>query len=320
MKTAPPLWPAIALALAPAVLAQGLRQATGGSGTATYTHQWYPEPSEEVSDCEAKLISTLCDYKEPLSGTAVASSGKKSCWEYCNKNPPCNFVIFVAGNPYTGSGTCWVYPGEEFDEGAGEPGCDALSVFDKPVCAGNATPTSGGCEATASPSALAEICGYPTPDEGCFSSCAASGGASSCMSQCVEADSCSYAIFNPHNGNNPPYYPGTCWMYPSGKFDESKAKTCKGEPEQFVYENPCPQPRPSSSAPSAASRTSSSGGDNDSSRPPKSSEAGSDQNSATEGQDSSKKGEDDDNSSTMVGVSPSGLITLGLTILMWQNF
>ena len=89
---------------APAILAQGLRQATGGAESATIV-PWYPEPSPEVSHCEASLITTLCDYKDPLPGTSVASSGKKMCWEYCNENPPCSFVIFAAGNPYTGTGS-----------------------------------------------------------------------------------------------------------------------------------------------------------------------------------------------------------------------
>jgi hypothetical protein len=318
MKTAS-FWASAALALAPVVLAQGLRQATGGTGAASYTHQWYPEPTEEVSDCEAKLITTLCDYKKPLEGTAVAAAGKKGCWEYCNEHQPCSFVIFVAGNPYTGTGTCWVYPGEEFDESAGEPGCDYMSVYDKPVCAGDATPTSGACEATASPSAVAEICGYPTPDDDCWSSCAASDGASNCMSQCVESDSCSYAVFNPRNEMNSPYYSGTCWMYPDGKFDKSKAKTCKGDPEQFVYENPCPKPKPKSSSSSSASPTSTSDGDGDSSKPSESSETEAEQNKATEDEENSDKGDDDDNSSIVVGVSLSGSVAVGLAVLMWQG-
>lgn len=92
------------LALAPAVLAQGLRQATGGVEPTAVVQQ-YPTPTPEVSSCTANLITTLCDYKEPGSAFAVASSGKAMCWEYCNEHQPCNFVIFVAGNPYTGTGT-----------------------------------------------------------------------------------------------------------------------------------------------------------------------------------------------------------------------
>lgn len=316
----------VALAQAPIVLAQGLRQATGGVGDASYTHQWYPVPTEEVSECEAKLITTLCDYKEPLSGTAVAAKGPKGCWEYCNKNQPCNFVIFLAGNPYTGSGTCWVYPGEEFEPSEGKEGCDYMSVFDKPVCAGDATPTSGACEATSSPSAVAEVCDYPTPDEKCWDGCTASSGAVDCLSQCVEADSCNYAVFNPHNEMESEYYSGSCWMYPEGKFDKSKAKTCKGKPEQYVYENPCPKPKPSTTtSSSSASRTSSSGDDGDSTKSSKSSETddgdaeGAEQNKATEGDDkSSKDGDDDDNSSMMMGVSLGGPVAAGLAVLLWQ--
>lgn len=309
----------IALTCATSVLAQGLRQATGGPGGASYTHQWYPEPSEEVSDCDAKLITTLCDYKKPLSGTAVASSGKKMCWEYCNEHPPCNFVIFAAGNPYTGSGSCWLYPGEEFEESAGEPGCDYLSVFDKPVCAGDATKTSGACEATASPSAVAEVCGYPAPDEDCFNDCTASDGATNCMSQCVEADSCSYAVFNPHNDFDSPYFPGSCWLYPEGKFDKKKAKSCKHDPEQYVYENPCPKPKASSSRSSSASRTSSSKDDGESSKPTKSSEKGVEKGEALENKDDGKKDGEEENGSALVGISHSGPAILALAVLLWQG-
>ncbi|KAF2742125.1 hypothetical protein M011DRAFT_293579 [Sporormia fimetaria CBS 119925] len=208
--------------------------------------QRYPEPTPEVSDCEANLITTLCDYKKPELGTAVASSGKKMCWEYCNDNPPCNFVIFLAGNPYTGTGTCWLYPGEDFDESLGEPGCgaDHLSVFDKPVCANQPTPTNGVvCEATASPSAVASICDYPPPDEQCWYDCAASSGASNCLSQCAGRENCAFAVFNALNENSSPYGSGNCWMYPNGTFDASKAGSCDGnggKPNQFVYENKCP--------------------------------------------------------------------------------
>jgi hypothetical protein len=157
------------IALAPAVLAQGLRQATGGDEP-TSVVQWYPTPTPEVSNCTANLITTICDYKEPGSAFAVASSGKAHCWEYCNSHQPCNFVIFAAGNPYTGDGTCWLYPDEQFDKNAGKEGCDFLSVYDKPTCA-QPTPTVGACTATASPSAVASICDYPTPDDNCWSTC-----------------------------------------------------------------------------------------------------------------------------------------------------
>ena len=241
-------------ALAPAVLAQGLRQATGGVEPTAVVQQ-YPTPTPEVSDCTANLITTLCDYKEPGSAFAVASSGKAHCWEYCNAHQPCNFVIFAAGNPYTGSGTCWLYPDEQFDKSAGTEGCDYLSVYDKPKCA-EPTPTSGACTATASPSAVAKICDYPSPDT-CFYTCKASLGATDCLSQCANSDACSYAVFNPRNDDLNPFASGTCWIYTNGTYDASKAGTCSGKPEQYVYENPCPKavssPAKADAAPDSAS-------------------------------------------------------------------
>ncbi|OAK99425.1 hypothetical protein IQ06DRAFT_294777 [Phaeosphaeriaceae sp. SRC1lsM3a] len=232
----------IALAFAPSVLAQGLRQATGGVTPTAPPVPWYPEPTPEVSNCTANLVTKLCEYKQPELGTAVASSGYKHCWEYCNAHQPCDFVIFVKGNPYTGTGTCWLYPGEKFDKSLGKEGCDYLSVYDKPVCAADpATPTSGGCAATASPSAVATICDYPTPDDNCWSTCAASSGASNCLEQCAKSDKCNYAVFNPRTESLSPYGSGTCWMYPNGTYDASKAGKCDGKPEQYVYENPCPK-------------------------------------------------------------------------------
>jgi hypothetical protein len=237
--------------LAPAALAQGLRQATGGpqasappTATATAT--------AAASSCTASLLTTLCDYKDPGPEFAVASTGKENCWEYCDAHPPCAFVVFAAGNPYTGTGTCWLYPGETFDESAGEPGCDYLSVYDKPDCGAAATPTAGACEATASPSAVAEVCGYPTPDDGCFSSCTASSGAADCASQCA-AEDCAYAVFNVGSDGGSPYAPGTCWKYPDGAYDGGRAGECSGAPEQFVYNNTCAR----ASAASASSSPSS---------------------------------------------------------------
>lgn len=304
-------------ALAPAALAQGLRQATGGNPDATPV-PWYPEPSPEVSDCDANLITSLCDYKKPAPGTAVASSGKKHCMEYCNEHPPCNFVIFAAGNPYTGSGTCWLYPGEDFDESLGETGCDYLSVFDKPDC-GDATPTAGACEATNSPEAAAEVCDYPPPDEECFYNCAASSGASNCMSLCVEADECSYAVFNPRNENMSQYQSGTCWMYPSGQFDANKAKTCSGDTKQYVYENPCPKPPKPSTSTSMSSSSSATGTSTATGSAASPSDTGSGRGATAEGAtaDEEKDG-DDSNGSAHVGLSLAGA-AVGLVVLMWQG-
>ncbi|CAL5867576.1 uncharacterized protein PFLUO_LOCUS1795 [Penicillium psychrofluorescens] len=233
MKTAP-FWASIAL-LVPRALAI----------SATPTTSTTTAPS-----CTASLITKLCSYPEPGDDFAVASGGTADCWDYCNANPPCSFVIFNAGNPYTGTGTCWLYPGETYNAAEGSSSCGNpnLSVYGKPVCSGgSATSTSAACAATATPSAIASVCGYPPPSD-CFDTCAASTGASNCLSICAKADSCSYVVFNPHNDDNSPYAPGTCWVYPNGTFNAASATTCSGDPEQFVYKNVCPKPSPSSAS------------------------------------------------------------------------
>jgi hypothetical protein len=230
------------------------------SGT-TPTSEAATTTTSVAPSCTASLITTLCDYKDPGPEFAVAEDSRESCWAYCNKNQPCDFVIFAdSGNPYNDYGTCWLYPGETFDESAGDSsscGNPYIFVYSKPECAGpSSTPTSGACAATASPSAIASVCGYPTPPDDCWSTCTASGGATDCLSQCAEADSCNYAVFNPHNPSGSPYADGTCWMYPNGTYDAGAAGTCSGKPEQFVYTNPCPKPSPPPSSSSSSSSAS----------------------------------------------------------------
>lgn len=247
MKTT--FWaPLIALLHVPGLLAEPTATVTTTASTTT--------TSEEPS-CTASLITTLCDYSEPFR--AVASSGKGHCWDYCNENQPCDFVIFAAGNPYTGTGTCWVYPGESFDESKGTTeGCDNpyLSVYDKPVCEGPSTTTPGACSATASPSAVASVCGYPAPED-CFNDCKASLGATHCLSLCAQSDSCNYAVFNPLGETNSPYESGNCWIYADGEYDAEAAEACGSEgPEQYVYDNVCPKPSTvSTSTPSATTES-----------------------------------------------------------------
>lgn len=240
----------------------GLSLLVPGALSATSTTSTTSTSTASSSTCTASLITTLCDYPEPADGTAVASSGKSNCWDYCNDNPPCSFVIFVAGNPYLGTGTCWLYPGENFDESKGSTsGCSNpyLSVYDEPVCSSptTATATASACAATRTPSAVAEVCGYPPPDEVCFYDCYASSGASNCLSICAEADSCSYAVFNPHNENNSQYEGGTCWVYPNGTYNADDTTICSGDAEQYVYKNACP--KPSSSSLSSKERASGTG-------------------------------------------------------------
>jgi hypothetical protein len=178
--------------------------------------------------CTASLITSLCDYPSPGPEFAVAIGSRASCWDYCNAHQPCDFVIFAAGNPYTGTGTCWLYPGESFDASAGSSGCGNpyLSVYNKPVCAGG-SPTAGACAATASPSAVASICGYEPPED-CAETCNASESASNCLSLCAKSDSCNYAVFNALNPSNSPNASGNCWIYRNGAFNARSAKSCNG--------------------------------------------------------------------------------------------
>ncbi|KAH7028027.1 uncharacterized protein B0I36DRAFT_246458 [Microdochium trichocladiopsis] len=217
-----------------------------------------------ASSCTAPLIAELCDYPPPENAGyfAIAASGPSTCWEHCAKNAPCNFSVFLLNNPYTGTGTCWMYPGQSYNPAAGQAdGCTrkSLSVYGQPTCSDPEQPIGGtntappACAATASPSPVAKICDYPPPPDGCFNSCAASASSAACLSQCAQSDSCAFAIFNPGNEPLDPNYSGNCWMYPEGAvFDPKLAGTCKGDkPEQYVYQNTCPKivkPSPSSSS------------------------------------------------------------------------
>ncbi|KAL2848286.1 hypothetical protein BJX68DRAFT_238824 [Aspergillus pseudodeflectus] len=302
-------WVSIAL-LAP----QALAEATTTSATSTIS-------TAAAATCTASLIASLCDYTEPDEGTAVASDGAASCWEYCNDNPPCDFVIFLEGNPYLGTGTCWLYPGETYDESQGSSeGCNNpyLDVYDKPECSGGSpTSTAGACEATASPSAIASVCGYPTPGDDCFYDCAASSGASHCLSMCAERDACNYVVFNPHNPSNSPYRSGTCWMYPNGTYDADAASDCDGEPEQFVYDNVCPKPSPSPSSSEVASSTSVSSS-------PTESSSGTESATPTSGIDSTaiaaEEGTTTDENSAPSGISLTMplAMAMGVAMVMWQ--
>ncbi|RAH43528.1 uncharacterized protein BO95DRAFT_516358 [Aspergillus brunneoviolaceus CBS 621.78] len=233
------LWVATAL-MVPRALA-----ATATSTTSTSTS------STAAASCTASLITTLCSYPEPGDDFAVASESTANCWDYCNAHPPCSFVIFAAGNPTTGTGTCWLYPGQSYNASEGSSDCSSpyLSVYDEPVCSGGSatTTTAGACAATATPTAVASGCGYPAPSD-CFDDCVTSTGAPDCLSLCAEADSCSYVVFNPENADNSTYAAGNCWIYPNGTYDAGSATTCSGDPEQYVYNNVCPKASSSSSA------------------------------------------------------------------------
>ncbi|KAL4961180.1 uncharacterized protein BDV14DRAFT_129094 [Aspergillus stella-maris] len=298
-----PLRASMALLL-PGTLAQSTTTSTISTSTST----------SAAPTCTASLITTLCDYPSP-GPYAVASGGVEYCWEYCNDNPPCSFVIFAAGNPYLGTGNCWVYPGETFDESKGEPSSECgnpyLSVYDKPECTnadGTPTTTSDACAtATETPTPVASVCGYPPPEDCNTVGCIASSGAVHCLSECAEADSCSYVVFNPHNPNDSPYHDGTCWVYSSGSFDEADATECD-EPEQFVYENACPRPSSSASASPSASATEerTSGNGTSSTTAPGSTAL------AAEGSSPTEEG------AAPVSLSPIAPLIMGAVVLIWS--
>ncbi|PYH83746.1 hypothetical protein BO82DRAFT_410911 [Aspergillus uvarum CBS 121591] len=223
--------------------------------TATSTTSTSTTSTAAAASCTASLITSLCDYPAPGDDFAIASGSTAYCWDYCNAHPPCSFVIFAAGDPLTGSGTCWVYPGQSYNASEGSSDCSNpyLSVYSEPVCSGGSatTTTAGACAATATPTAVASVCGYPAPGD-CFDDCLASTGAPECLSLCAEADSCSYVVFNPENADNSTYASGNCWIYPNGTYDAGSATTCSGDPEQYVYNNVCPKTSSSSSALSAS--------------------------------------------------------------------
>ena len=298
MKTSPlSFWAScIALLRVPGLLAQPTATATATSTASSTT------TSEEPS-CTASLITTLCEYPDPFRAAAIGSTG--DCWDYCNDHQPCDFVIFNPGNPYLGSGTCWVYPGETFDESKGSTdGCDSpyLAVYDKPVCEGPSTTIAGACTATASPSAVASVCGYPEP-ENCFEDCRASTGATDCLSQCAESDSCNYVVFNPLGETNSPYEPGNCWIYADGKYDAGDADSCGSDgPEQYVYKNVCPKP-PKASSSSSSSDASATESDDESAT------ADADQSTADDE-------DDEDAASTPAALSLTTFMALGMALLL----
>ncbi|KAJ5808251.1 hypothetical protein N7474_009520 [Penicillium riverlandense] len=265
--------------------------------------------------CTSSLIASLCSYPDPGPDFAVAIDSRASCWDYCNAHPPCNFVIFDAGNPYTGTGTCWLYPGETFDASKGSSNCGNpyLSVYSQPVCAGgSATTTAGACAATATPSAIASVCGYPTPGDNCWYSCSASTDATNCLSQCAKADSCNYVVFNPHNPDNSPYASGTCWMYPNGTFNAGSATACSGAPKQFVYNNLCPKPSPSSSAADGSSGTGTAG------TAPGSTTGAATGSNGTETAGNTTSSTTSSKNSAPTGLSLTNPSAIGVAILIWQ--
>ncbi|KAL2866225.1 uncharacterized protein BJX67DRAFT_141765 [Aspergillus lucknowensis] len=297
MKIAP-FWVSIALST---VVTESI--ATSASTTSTAA----------TPTCTASLITDLCNYPDPEPGTAAAEDSRASCWEYCNDHPPCDFVIFAAGNPYLGTGACWLYPGETFDKSKGSSDCanPYLSVYDKPKCTGGdetKTPTDDPCAAAiATPSPIASVCGYPTPPDGCFNDCIASSGAPDCLSQCAKAESCSYVVFNPGLDSHSPYVSGSCWMYPNGTFDAESAGECSGggDPDQFVYTNPCPKPSPTSTTSSSATESSSGTGT-----------AGATTTGSTAS--AAMEGTSTDKDSAPGGVSPTYPLAIGVAMLIWQ--
>lgn len=291
-----------------------------------------PTTTSNPQTCSAPLITRLCEYKEPDVEFAVAED-TPGCWEYCHNNPPCDFAIFKVGNPYTGQGTCWLYPGEQFDPSQGKAdGCGdkLVYVYGKPQCSGGSGSgnTSGGgkptptseytCAATESPSAIASICGYPEPGGNCFDGCVASSGASDCLSICAKSESCDVVIFNPHNPDDSPYSDGSCWKLP--KYDPKLSKTCKGKPEQFVYENKCPKPpHPPSATKTSGSKATNAPGSSGGSGGSNSGGSGNAGASGSAGATASgKPGAVTNNQSMASGLSANYALAIGIAALVLQ--
>ncbi|KAJ1328104.1 hypothetical protein MN608_07440 [Microdochium nivale] len=282
-----------------------------------------------AASCTADLLGEFCDYpKPPGDGLfAIATDGKAGCWEYCAKNQPCDFTVWVEANAELDRGTCWVYPGQSFDASLGSTaGCanKYLKVYGKPSCTGLPAPTPIGtatapvleCAATASPSPIAKVCNYPTPKDGCFYSCSASSSSAACLSQCAQAASCAFAVFNPSDPTFSPHSSGSCWMYPEGEsYDPSAAGTCSGVPEQYVYENKCPKPPKPSPTPSPSAGSSSSagasGGDGAGSAPSGPAQAGAAQASPTPTEPGRA-------AAGSIHVSLTSLALGGAAVLLWQ--
>jgi hypothetical protein len=97
-------------------------------------------------------------------------------------------------------------------------------------------------------------------------------------------------------------------MYSNGTYDASKASTCSGKAEQYVYENPCPKPVSLSqavgSAPASASASSptATGTNVDAER--------ASGNAATP---TAKQ-----NNAAMVDISRGGPLVVGVAALMWH--
>ncbi|KAJ5128879.1 hypothetical protein N7448_002589 [Penicillium atrosanguineum] len=136
MKIAP-FWVSSALLVPRALAVLTESKAT----SATLTASTAAAPS-----CTSSLTISLCSYPEPGPDFAVAIDSRASCWDYCKAHPPCNFVIFSAGKPNTGTGTCWLYLGETFDasKGSSNSANPSLSVYSQPVCAGGSASTIAG--------------------------------------------------------------------------------------------------------------------------------------------------------------------------------
>ncbi|KAJ2976103.1 hypothetical protein NQ176_g5144 [Zarea fungicola] len=175
-------------------------------------------PPVAEGTCTAKLSTKLCDY-DKSNLLAAAAGSRNGCWSLCDseKYGPCSFVIFLPGNPYLGTGTCWLYPGDKFDSTKGtDQGCGSpfLEVYDKPSCTGGPAKPSVVCPAAtgpspvASPSPVAAICGYEAPENDCWDSCYASSGSTDCLNLCGKADDCEFAIFNALNEPKSPWMSG----------------------------------------------------------------------------------------------------------------
>lgn len=96
-------------------------------------------------------------------------------------------------------------------------------------------------------------------------------------------------------------------MYSNGTFDAGSASECSGDPEQFVYENPCPKPSAAASASASSSSSPSSSSATDGSG---------DTAVAASAAESSPTGEN----SASRGFSITGMhiLAMAVAVLVWQ--
>ena len=92
-------------------------------------------------------------------------------------------------------------------------------------------------------------------------------------------------------------------MYSNGTFDAGSASECSGDPEQFVYENPCPKPSASASSSSSPSSSSATDGSGDTAV------AASAAESSPTGENSASRG---------FSITGMNILAMAVAVLVWR--